>query len=188
MNVWSIPAAGEEGSIDVVYEITDGDGDTSQATLTVQIAADSTPTISAVDAGVDETGGLDSDTQNLTTTFGNDSLGTLSLSATDATWNGDTDTLTADNGDWQIVVNGDGTYTVTQLQVMTHPDDTDPNDPVVVQVTADVTDNEGDPAQTTFNVTFLDDGPVAENDSAGTAEDTTLVYNVLANDAQGVDG
>ena len=71
------------------------------------------------------------------------------------------DTLTADNGDWEIVVNGDGTYTVNQLQVMTHPDDSDPNDPIAVSVTADITDNEGDPAQDTFTVTFYDDGPSA---------------------------
>ncbi|WP_417355533.1 hypothetical protein [Gallaecimonas pentaromativorans] len=37
-------------------------------------------------------------------------------------------TLTANNGDWQMV-NNDGTYTVTQLQAMSHPDNTDPNDP-----------------------------------------------------------
>ncbi|MCK2185729.1 Ig-like domain-containing protein, partial [Halomonas getboli] len=76
------PAAGEEGSIDVVYEITDGDGDTAQATLTIAIGADSTPTVTVADASVDETGGLSSDTQSFTTSYGNDSAGTLSLSAT----------------------------------------------------------------------------------------------------------
>ncbi|WP_108446586.1 retention module-containing protein [Halomonas denitrificans] len=182
------PAAGEAGSIEVVYEITDGDGDTSQATLTIEIGADSTPSVTVANASVDETGGLESDTQAFSTTYGNDSAGTLTLSAAGATWSETTNTLTADNGDWQIVVNGDGTYTVTQLQVMTHPDGTDPNDPITVNVTANITDNEGDPATDTFSVTFLDDGPVAANDSTTTAEDTAVTYNVLANDAQGVDG
>ncbi|MCK2182936.1 type I secretion C-terminal target domain-containing protein, partial [Halomonas getboli] len=100
-------------------------------------------------------------TQSFTTSYGNDSAGTLSLSATGATWDAASNTLTADNGDWQIVVNGDGTYTVTQLQVMTHPDGSDPNDPITVNVTASITDNEGDPATDAFTVTFLDDGPVA---------------------------
>ncbi|WP_417355529.1 hypothetical protein [Gallaecimonas pentaromativorans] len=47
----------------------------------------------------------------------------LSLSAA-TTWDSTTHTLTANNGDWQIVVNNDGTYTVTQLQAMSHPDNT----------------------------------------------------------------
>jgi hypothetical protein len=77
---------------------------------------------------------------------------------------------------------------VTQLQVMTHPDGSDPNDPVTVSVTANITDNEGDPAQDSFTVTFLDDGPQAVNDSTSTGEDTPVTYNVLANDSQGADG
>jgi hypothetical protein len=59
---------------------------------------------------------------------------------------------------------------VTQLQVMTHPDGSDPNDPVTVSVTANITDNEGDPAQDSFTVTFLDDGPsitIAANGEGG---------------------
>ncbi|MCK2182935.1 retention module-containing protein, partial [Halomonas getboli] len=153
--------AGAEGDDSFSYTVTDADGDTSTATVSLSIAEDSTPTVTVADASVDETGGLSSDTQSFTTSYGNDSAGTLSLSATGATWDAASNTLTADNGDWQIVVNGDGTYTVTQLQVMTHPDGSDPNDPITVNVTASITDNEGDPATDAFTVTFLDDGPVA---------------------------
>ncbi|WP_417355691.1 type I secretion C-terminal target domain-containing protein [Gallaecimonas pentaromativorans] len=117
------------------------------------------------DAQLDETGGLDSNTYTFSASYGNDSAGTLSLSAANATWDSTTHTLTANNGDWQIVVNNDGTYTVTQLQAMSHPDNTNPNDPIVVNVTMVVTDNEGDPAQDTFSVTFLDDGPAVDMDS-----------------------
>ncbi|MDI5890519.1 Ig-like domain-containing protein, partial [Halomonas rhizosphaerae] len=158
--------------------------------VTLSIAADSTPTVTVADASVDETGGLESDTQAFTTTYGSDSAGTLALSAAGATWDAATSTLAADNGDWQIVVNDDGTYTVTQLQAMTHPDASDPNDAVVVTVTADITDNEGDPAQDTFTVTFLDDGPVAADDTVTDEvdEDGSVDIDVFANDTAGADG
>ena len=118
---------------------------------------DSEPTVSANNASVDETGGLSSDTQSLTANFGNDT-GSVILAAVGATWSGNT--LSADNGDWEIVVNGDGTYTVNQLQVMTHPNSSDPNDPIHVAVTVTATDSDGDLAVTSFSVAFLDDGPV----------------------------
>ncbi|MDI5890552.1 retention module-containing protein, partial [Halomonas rhizosphaerae] len=181
---------GAEGSDSFSYTLTDADGDTATATVTLSIAADSTPTVTVADASVDETGGLESDTQAFTTTYGSDSAGTLALSAAGATWDAATSTLAADNGDWQIVVNDDGTYTVTQLQAMTHPDASDPNDAVVVTVTADITDNEGDPAQDTFTVTFLDDGPVAADDTVTDEvdEDGSVDIDVFANDTAGADG
>ena len=37
------------------------------------------------------------------------------------------------NGDWEIVVNDDNTYTVTQLQAMTHSDTTNPNDAINIK-------------------------------------------------------
>ncbi|EKE67775.1 retention module-containing protein, partial [Gallaecimonas xiamenensis] len=129
------PAAGEEGTVVINYTLTDGDGDTDQATLTIQLGPDSTPTLSAQDAVLDETGGLDSVNRSFTANYGNDSAGTVTLSAAGATWNAATQTLSADNGDWQIVVNNDGTYTVTQLQVMSHPDSGNPNDAIDVEVT-----------------------------------------------------
>ncbi|EKE69942.1 type I secretion C-terminal target domain-containing protein, partial [Gallaecimonas xiamenensis] len=163
------PAAGEEGTVIINYTLTDGDGDTDQATLTIQLGPDSTPTLSAQDAVLDETGGLDSVNRSFTASYGNDSAGTVTLSAAGATWNAATQTLSADNGDWQIVVNNDGTYTVTQLQVMNHPDSSNPNDAIDVEVTMVVTDNEGDPADTTFTVSFLDDGPSLTADNLSIA-------------------
>ncbi|MCG9757176.1 retention module-containing protein, partial [Shewanella insulae] len=130
-----IPASGEEGQVVITYTITDGDGDTDQATLTINLDADSTPTVSALDATLDETGGLEEVTRDFTATYGNDTPGIITLSAAGATWNALTHTLTANNGDWQIVVNDNGTYTVTQLQTMSHPDGSDPDDAIVVNVT-----------------------------------------------------
>ncbi|WP_289105614.1 retention module-containing protein, partial [uncultured Halomonas sp.] len=44
-NVTFTPAAGFEGQAVIDYTLTDGDGDTASSTLTVTVAADSTPTI-----------------------------------------------------------------------------------------------------------------------------------------------
>ncbi|MCG9757013.1 type I secretion C-terminal target domain-containing protein [Shewanella insulae] len=125
--------------------------------------------VSALDATLDETGGLDEVTRDFTATYGNDTPGTITLSAAGATWNALTHTLTANNGDWQIVVNDNGTYTVTQLQTMSHPDGSDPDDAIVVNVTMTITDNEGDPANTNFNVSFHDDGPALTVDNLAIA-------------------
>ncbi|MGK0548007.1 Ig-like domain-containing protein, partial [Halomonas cupida] len=50
------------------------------------------------------------------------------------------------------------------------------------------TDSDGDEASTDLTIQVQDDVPVAVNDSANTAEDTPITYNVLDNDTQGVDG
>ncbi|MCG9713167.1 type I secretion C-terminal target domain-containing protein [Shewanella insulae] len=67
------------------------------------------------------------------------------------------------------MVNDNGTYTVTQLQTMSHPDGSDPDDAIVVNVTMTITDNEGDPANTNFNVSFHDDGPTLSVDNLAIA-------------------
>jgi hypothetical protein len=153
------PNEGVEGAVVVNYTIEDADGDTASSILTITVDEDSTPTVTANSSIVDETGGLDSDTQSLVANFYNDT-GAVALSATDATWYPTTDTLLADNGAWKVVVNGNGTYTVTQLLVMEHPNATDPNDPIVVGITATATESgSADTASTSFSVTFLDDGP-----------------------------
>ena len=135
---------------------------------------DSEPTINATDSSVDETGGLSSTTESLSANFGKDS-GTIALAAVGATWIANTNTLAADNGDWQIVVNSDGTYTVTQLQAMSHSDTNDPDDAINVTVTATATDNENDQASTNFTVSFLDDGPSIE------APNTVIMSNSVGN-------
>ncbi|MCG9757479.1 Ig-like domain-containing protein, partial [Shewanella insulae] len=71
---------------------------------------------------------------------------------------------------------------------MSHPDGSDPDDAIVVNVTMTITDNEGDPANTNFNVSFHDDGPIAVNDVANQGdENSPVIYNVLDNDTQGAD-
>ncbi|SMP86468.1 hypothetical protein SAMN06313486_10310 [Epsilonproteobacteria bacterium SCGC AD-308-P11] len=184
------PAEGVEGDVVVNYIIKDADGDTANSTLTINVGADSEPSfVNAANASVDETGGLHSDTQALTVDFGNDA-GTLSLSAADADWNSTTNTLTANNGDWKIVVNDDNTYTVTQLQVMTHPNPLNPNDPVSVTITANADEVAStDHADTTFTVTFLDDGPtISATNAIGPVNQHDYIGGIdISGGADGVD-
>ncbi|MGQ7249461.1 Ig-like domain-containing protein, partial [Halomonas sp. V046] len=89
------PAPGFEGAAVIDYTITDGDGDTSSATLTVEVAADSTPTVTHQSVVVDEDG-LDGGiaggpgdasgeatvvTGQLGYSFGNDGAGSFSWSS-----------------------------------------------------------------------------------------------------------
>ncbi|MDH3328464.1 MAG: retention module-containing protein, partial [Desulfobulbaceae bacterium] len=148
---------------------------------------DDVPTITAEGASIDETDGVTNDVfspvsvnGSLSELYGADGEGSLVLNADNASWAGNT--LTADDGSWNIVVNNDGTYTFNLLAPQTHPDATDPNDPLApIQVTATVTDADGDTASTVFGITIYDDGPtvttggeaapmMVQEDALGTAQ------------------
>src|SRR5690606_35016550 len=51
-----------------------------------------------------------------------------------------------------------------------------------------VTDSDGSSANASLDVRIIDDVPDAADDSAGAAEDTPVVIDVLANDVRGADG
>ncbi|MEW5065679.1 MAG: cadherin-like domain-containing protein, partial [Cycloclasticus sp.] len=153
------PVDGETGTVIIDYTITDGDNDTADATLTINLGEDSKPTVSVSNAAVDETNGKTSIDGTLDVDFGNDLAGaTVELSATGATWDG-TDTLNADDGSWKIVNNANGTYTFTQLLIMTHSGAEDAEIVLNIGVTATDSDNSVDNASS-FTVTVYDDGPV----------------------------
>ncbi|MCX5819878.1 MAG: retention module-containing protein [Deltaproteobacteria bacterium] len=147
-------------------EITVGSGAGTTGITTTNVDtlsgvfADDHPTIIATsDATVDETGGLDTVKGTLAFNFGTDGPGAIVLSADGATWNAGTLTLTATDGTWQAVVNGDGTYTFTQLAAMDHPDTTNPDDVIKINITATVTDVDGDSVSQGIVINVLDDGP-----------------------------
>ena len=138
--------------------VTDGDGDKADSTVTVNIGDANEPSLRVGNASGDETDGLVHTSGTFAYTFGADVPGTLTLSAAGATWNGST--LSATNGDWTLTVNNDGTYTFVQNNPIHHADNTDPDDPYVITVTASVMDSDGStkgPLQ--FTVTVDDDGP-----------------------------
>ncbi|NMG43255.1 retention module-containing protein [Aromatoleum toluvorans] len=140
---------------------TQGSFELLTATGSVTTDINYTPSLTTSNQTVDETGGLDSVIGTLTVNYGGDSAGTLALRASNATWSAGTNTLTANDGSWKVAVNGDGTYTFTQLKAMAHPDASNPNDAIDLTITANVVDGDGTTASKTFTVTVLDDGPVA---------------------------
>jgi T1SS-143 domain-containing protein len=96
--------------------------------------------------------------------FGADQAGSsLTLSAEGATWDANSKTLTGADNAWTLQVNGDGTYTFTQLQALDHPNSSDPNDPLDIKITAVATDGDGDSISKDFKVTVFDDGPTFDH-------------------------
>ena len=141
--------------------VTDGDNDSATSTVTVSITDNNVPSLTVSDVQVDETGGLDTVNGELKFEYGNDGAGRLTLSASGATWAEETRTLAANDGSWTLGVNDNMSYTFTQHQVMSHPDTEDPNDTIVINVTANVVDSDGSTTgDQTFKITVNDDGPV----------------------------
>ncbi|ANX03190.1 retention module-containing protein [Immundisolibacter cernigliae] len=147
------------------------------ATVTI---VDDDIAIDATNNSVDETGGLDSVTGVLDVTYlGAGTTPVVTLAATDATWNAATNTLTANDGSWQIVVNNNETYTFTQLQPMDHPQGGDQhNDTLPINITAEVSTtvvvngvSYTSTAAQPIVITVYDDGPDASA-NAGTGSVT----------------
>ena len=120
------------------------------------------PTTTPLGGSVNESGGFDSFTQSLGIDF-QGGAGTIFLSAQDAIWDPDSQTLSygpdSYGGSWQIQVNSDGTYTFEQTGAMEHPDSDDPNDNLPVEVTVTVISDNGLSAESSFTVNIFDDGP-----------------------------
>jgi hypothetical protein len=181
------PAAGEEGNVIIDYTITDADGDTSDAQLFITLGTDSVPTIQVSNVSVDETGGFDFISGTLDIDFGNDESGstiTLSSNYDAATTTGNT--LTANDGSWQLVRNANGTYTFTQLAAMDHTGIAD-NGSIDIEFTVDVVDGDGTPGTESFTVSVYDDGPVVTDNDANLINEAGTLANILSYDL-GEDG
>jgi VCBS repeat-containing protein len=164
------PAAGQEGTASFIYQIEDGDGDTSQATVTVTLLPDSTPTIliaESSDTLVDEAAlnpngsnaasTAETATGVLVITTGNDTVGTLFVNNVDVT-NGGT------------VKGAFGTLTITgspaagyaySYTLETNSSGNGTHDDFAITVT----DSDGDPAATTLTIAIIDDKPQALPDT-----------------------
>ncbi|MCV0395627.1 MAG: DUF5801 domain-containing protein, partial [Rhizobiaceae bacterium] len=156
-------AGGDENdqSFTLTYRVTDGDGDTVDGTLTINVDDDApvigTPASVSVDEDGLSGGNVDSGypgdlagsattaSGNLNISFGADgahATAAIVLAATGATWSqatATTGTLSANDGSWQIVVNADGTYTFTLLKPMAHAT-ANAEDDIVIDVTVTATD------------------------------------------------
>ncbi|WP_319468025.1 Ig-like domain-containing protein [uncultured Pseudodesulfovibrio sp.] len=169
------PVDGETGTMVVDYTVTDNDGDTASAKLYVNITEDAAPVVSGSDIYGDETDGLVTASDTLDGNFV-----TITLAAAGATWNPETDTLTADNGEWQIEMDGN-LYIYTQLTPITHANAADPNDSLITTVDFTGIDGNGDSTNGSFDVEIFDDGPTAFNafHSQTPPDDAAVSYNVL---------
>ena len=187
------------------YTITDGDGDTSPSTLTINVANATVLAPTDSDVTVNENA-LD------TTITGSDlaagtitgSLGTASPAETDASnqldGSGGFGTLTyalvsggnaATAGTFgTIQVHADGSYVYTLTSPVTEPTANNGADTVnaAESFTYVVTDAVGNSATGTININIVDDVPTATADVNSAGSGQTVTGNVETNDTAGADG
>ena len=189
-NVTFTPSAGFEGTANIRYTIRDADGDTSEATLSVLVGADSKPTVeisygpgngvvdeAALDGGALGGGQAGSNpgstaeqtSGTLTIQTGADSvgavlIGSVLIDGVDVTAGG---TVTGQYGTLQVTRSGEGQYNWTYTlsdNTLDHSGSgqTGSADQVLDVFSVQATDNEGDaaPAQT-LTIRINDDGPQA---------------------------
>jgi large repetitive protein len=194
-------SAGTPGGVSDVftYRLTDGDGDQSDATLTINIA-DSPAVITFIptvgegtavsEVGLpprgDEPAGSDAASTVETTS------GTITYVAPDgpATVMIGTTIVT---GPGQIISTPTGTLTITSVSpgaigytfLLT---DNTSGDTASVTFNVTVTDVDGDTATAPLTITIADDVPTARDEAASPAENAPVTINVLANDTRGADG
>lgn len=158
------PNANFNGSDTISYTISDGNGGTSTASVTVIVALANDPPVANTDSG-----NTREDTPVILAPLLND---------TDV--DGDPLTITnASSPDGQVMINPDGTIKFTP----------NPNFNGATTVTYVISDGKGGTATATITltVTAVNDPPVANPDSAVTNEDTAVIISVLPNDTD-IDG
>uniref|UniRef100_UPI002611FB06 Ig-like domain-containing protein n=1 Tax=uncultured Sulfitobacter sp. TaxID=191468 RepID=UPI002611FB06 len=142
------------------YTISDGNGGTDDAVVTVQVNAVNDPPVAE-----DDSDATDEDT-----------LVTIDVLGNDVDVDGDDLTVTAaTSDDGTVVINGNGTLDFTP--------DPDFNGEATISYT--ISDGNGgtDDAVVTVQVNAVNDPPVAEDDAAETDEDMAVTISVLANDS-----
>ncbi len=165
------PAQDFVGQDSFNYTVTDADGDTSMATVTVEVTAiiDNQPSAVADTVTTSEESALTLAAVDL---LSNDDLGDAPTTITNV------DVNSANGG--TIVDNGDGTYTYTPAAEFFGQD----------TFNYTITDADGDTstAPVTIDVTEIDRQPVAAVDTASTVVDTLVVLtaaSLLSNDSLG---
>ncbi len=159
------PDEGFDGSDTFNYIVSDGNGGTDMATVTVTVDP-----VNDNPVAEDDTATLDEDTAVIVSVLTNDSDADgdpLSISAFGQGANG------------TVTDNGDGTLTYTPDENFNGSD----------SFTYTVSDGNGGTDTATVNVTVdpVNDNPVAEDDTASTDADTDVIVSVLTNDTD-VDG
>ena len=161
------PNATFYGSDSFVYEVSDGDGGTAQATVNITVNP-----INDDPMAINDAFATDEDTPYTAT------LGVNDLLLNDTDLDGDTlmvnTTPVSSSSNGTLVLNGDGTFTYTPNSNFNGSD----------SFVYEVSDGNGGTAQTTVNITVnpINDGPVAVNDAFTTDEGTSYTATLGAND------
>ncbi|SSW89296.1 T1SS-143 domain-containing protein, partial [Rhodopseudomonas pentothenatexigens] len=177
-NVDHLPVA-NDGSLSLSFGFvaTDADQDSASSSFVVTLSDDAAVLVGSVTTGLvldedDLATGTDptkepvSATGNLNIDLGADG-GSVVLSAANASWSAGTRTLSADDGSWTIVLNGDGTYTFALLDnMLAHGPGNNGENPFGVTVTYTAVDGDGDSLSGNFAVSIIDDVPVAHDVAA----------------------
>ncbi|TNE46753.1 MAG: tandem-95 repeat protein, partial [Sphingomonadales bacterium] len=193
------PAPGEEGQVTFQYSITDGDGDSDIATVTIDLLEDSTPEIGVEgDDTVNEAGldgppastfeGSDSGSDSeiapgtIAITTGGDTVASLVINGVDVTGGG------VVNGAYgTLTISFDGTDYSYSYELDNNIDDLAGDE--VDSFSLTVTDSDGDTADTTLDITVIDDVATANDDSYNQAsENASVAGDVSTNDVGGADG
>ncbi len=160
------------------FQVTDHDGDTANGLICVTVYDDG-PTATSSSVKVDETGGFDSVSGNLSFGYGQDGAGSVKLTSvpTGLTSLGQpvnvvvsSDGLTATGTAAGVVIftlsvnPATGAYTFTQSAQLDHPDAANPNDVLNLGFGYTVTDKDGDTASSQIKVAVYDDAPKAHDD------------------------
>ena len=194
------------------YKLTDFDGDSDEATLTINVGiqdVDTQPEISNSSVVVDETdlNPTDDASNSITADFGADGPGTyalIGLNGFDGAKNGQlTSNGTAVNvgneggdlvgragGDeiFRLVLNETtGQYTFTLSGTLDHADPNNPDDIIRLRFDVQAEDTDGDTDDGLITVKVKDDGPVAADDTNSAIEGGTVSGNVITNDDVGAD-
>ncbi|NDW44310.1 Ig-like domain-containing protein [Ruegeria sp. PrR005] len=161
-------AVGESEDVTFVYEVTDANRDTDQATVTITVD------------GVND----DPDANDDAVTTGENTAVTVDVLANDT----DVDTSDTHTVDRVEIASGLGSVSITGNQVHWDPgtdyDYLAVGESALVVIDYDMSDNNGgtDSAELIITVDGVNDDPVANDDVATTDEDTPVDINVLAND------
>ena len=164
------PAANVNGPVAITYTIADGHGGTTTATATVNIAPIADPAILGTGTGT-----VKEDTPAQTSASG--TLSIIDPDAGQAAFQPQTN-VAGTYGTFSVATTGAWTYTV---------DNTKPNVQALKEgetktETFTVQSVDGTTTTVTINVVGTNDGPVANNDTATTKEDTPVTFAVLGND------
>ncbi len=174
------PDEGETGTVVIDYTVSDLDGETASAQLSIELAEDSEPTLSTTNAVGVETPEMLTASGTITTDFGADVSGSsVALYADNAEWFELSSTLMEKDGLWAIELTDTG-YEYTQFEALTGASGTAPGETLTVNVGVTATDGDGSSVNGAFTISVTDDDPSASDVLlTQSVENTDIEYNVL---------